>query len=339
MLCSHPMTRIETYDGHVNFTSAYTGDAEACKEFAKKLKNQGNIKSVKIIPCGQCITCRLNRSREWANRIMLECKSYPENTNYFVTLTYDDEHVPINKTIDTNTGELITGLSLDKSHLQKFNHDLRKKWLNKYNHTGIRYYECGEYGEHTERPHYHLILMNLPHLDDLVYYKGTTLGDTLYTSETLSKLWKRGYVVVGKVTWDSASYVARYVMKKHFGKGADDYYKSKAKIPEFTTMSRRPGLGYNYYEENKNTIYDTDEIFVPRDGEVIKAKPGKYFDRKFEEDNPEKYKEVKRKREISNLRSTQFLQSKVGTIDNIQRQREIKERNITAKSRSLKRDL
>lgn len=337
MLCSHPLTRIESWDGKVSFTGAYIKDAEASKEFKEKLENSKNIKSVKLIPCGQCTSCRLNKSREWANRLMLEAKDY-EN-NYFITLTYDEENVPIKRAYNNETGEIITGMTLKKEDLEKFNHDLRQYWLRKFNHTGIRYYECGEYGSNNGRPHYHCIIFNLPYLDDFKLYRKTEIGENLYTSETISKIWKKGYVVIGEVTWESASYVARYVMKKIYGKEADEYYKSQAKIPEFTTMSRMPGIGKNYYDMNKDIIYSTDEIFIKSKKGIIGSRPGKYFDRLYEQEEPEKYKEIKRKRNSDNLRNTKNDIHKLGTVDNIQRQREIKENVLQEKIKALKREI
>lgn len=337
MICNYPLTRIETNDGKVSFQGAYIKDAEASKEFGKKLENSGYIKSVKLIPCGQCISCRLNKSRDWANRLMLEAKEFEHN--YFITLTYEDSYLPIKRVYNDDTGEIITGFTLKKKDLEKFNHDLRQYWDRKYNHTGIRYYECGEYGSENERPHYHCIIFNLPYLDDLKLYRTTETGDILYTSETIGKIWKKGYVVIGEVTWESASYVARYVLKKRFGKDADNYYKSQGKIPEFTTMSRMPGIGRNYYEENKNTIYKTDEVFIKGKNGIIGTKPSKYFDRLYEQDHPEEYKKIKRARERKNTLSTQILKDRVITTENIQKQREISGRNTEAKTKSLKREL
>ena len=167
----------------------------------------------------------------------------------------------------------------------------------------------------------------------------TELNDPLYTSETISKIWKKGYVVVGQVSWESASYVARYVLKKKFGKEADQYYLSMAKDPEFTTMSLKPGIGYNYYEENKHTIYKTDEIFIRAKDGIIGTRPSKYFDRLYEQENPDHYKEIKRNREKKQRLNTLLLQDKVKTVDNIQNQREINARKTEAKIKALKRSL
>lgn len=338
MLCSHPLTRIETYDGKVSFTGAYIKDAEATKEFTQKLENSKNIKSVKLIPCGQCTSCRLNKSREWANRLMLEAKDFEHN--YFITLTYNEEHVPIKRYYNEETGQIITGMTLVKEDLQKFWHDLRQYWERNYNHTGVRYYACGEYGPTNNRPHYHAIVFNLPYLVDMVFYKQTEVGENLYTSETISKIWGKGYVVIGEVTWESAAYVARYVMKKMYGKEADAYYRSQAKIPEFSTMSRMPGIARNYYDMHKDIIYETDEIFVRTTANgIIGSRPGKYFDRLYEQEEPEKFKKIKRKRNNDNLRNTKNELNNVKTVNNIQKQRKIKEEVLQEKIKALKREI
>lgn len=337
MNCSHPLTRIEDTTGRITFHSSQLKDWHTNAEIKDQFKFGKNIKSIKMIPCGQCINCRINRSRDWANRIMMECKDF--KYNYFVTLTYADKHIPIKKTLNEETGEVITGKTLSKKDLQKFNHDLRQYWERKFNHTGIRYYECGEYGSENLRPHYHCIIFNLPYLTDLTLYRVTDIGDKLYTSKTLENIWKKGYVVVGEVTYDSAAYVARYVLKKHFGKDADAYYKALAKDPEFTTMSRMPGIGRNYYEENKETIYATDEMFIQGKKGIVKVKPSTYYDRLYEQDNPEGFKKIKRKRDRANILGTKNTKNHVKTVNNIQNQREIQERNMIEKAKTLKRDL
>ena len=81
------------------------------------------------IPCGQCVECRLANSRDWANRCMLEAQYYKDN--YFLTLTYDPEHLPMNNRIDLKTGEVLdleeTGTLVPKD-LQDFLKRLRIHW-------------------------------------------------------------------------------------------------------------------------------------------------------------------------------------------------------------------
>lgn len=128
-------------------------------------------------PCGQCLFCRINKSREWTHRILLESMMHAKCC--FVTLTYNDECLPSD------------GL-VSKSELQKF-----FKRLRYYGNCNIRYYGVGEYGSDSLRPHYHAIVYGLG-VEDV---------------ELIGKAWRFGFVSVGDVTKDSARYVTKYVIK------------------------------------------------------------------------------------------------------------------------------
>lgn len=249
------------------------------------------------VPCGKCIQCRLSYSREWATRCVLEAKSY--QFNYFITLTYDNEHLPINKTIiDKSTGEIVPNPTLVKKDLQDFMKRLRIHYKREYNHENIRFYACGEYGEQFQRPHYHLILFNLP-MFDLVPFGKNELGQTYFYSQILSNIWGKGFVGVANVTWETCAYVARYVMKKQKGPGSAEYYDQLGQVPEFVLMSRRPGIGRDYYENNKEQIYATDEIILPgKDGKAQVLKPSHYYDKLYDIDcdDPFVMREIKEAR-------------------------------------------
>lgn len=191
------------------------------------------------LPCGQCVGCRLERSRQWAVRCMHEASLYSDNS--FLTLTYAPESLPVDN-------------SLQKSHFQNFMKRLRKSIAPKR----VRYYHCGEYGEKLARPHYHALLFNHDFHDKL-YFKGQD-QNTISTSETLSKLWPYGFSVVGQVTFESAAYVARYILKKVTGDKSEEHYQGRQ--PEYTTMSRRPGIGHGWYEKFKTDVYPHDRIIV-----------------------------------------------------------------------------
>ena len=153
---------------------------------------KGDSRMVKL-SCGQCIGCRLERSRQWALRCSHEASMYDENC--FITLTYREDALP-------PLG------SLDKRHFQLFMKRLRKRYPKKT----IRYFQCGEYGEKLSRPHYHACLFNHD-FDDKKLFK-VEGENRLYVSEKLTQLWPYGYSTVGAVTFESAAYVARYVTKK-----------------------------------------------------------------------------------------------------------------------------
>lgn len=254
------------------------------------------------IPCGQCLGCRLEYSRQWAIRCYFEAKQYEHN--YFVTLTYDDAHLPIapHAKVDKSTGE-VTDLkdvaTLSPRDLQLFLKRLRTNSKREFGHEGIRFFACGEYGPQTNRPHYHLILFNCP-LNCLQFEKREN-GYMYYRSPFLEKTWGKGFVIVTDFSFATAGYVARYMLKKH--KGLDrDYYEQNGLYPEFTRCSRKPGIGREYYELNKDNIYQTDEVFLPqKDGPPLKCKPPKYFDALFALENPEVMEYTKSQRKETAL--------------------------------------
>jgi hypothetical protein len=168
-----------------------------------------------------------------------------------------------------------------------------KRIRKKFGDDKIRFFMSGEYGSQTFRPHYHAILFGL-HLDDLKPYKTVKEAGEFYTyynSESLQECWPYGYVVVGEVTWESCAYTARYVMKKLKGKEAK-FYEEHNIQPEFTLMSRKPGIARQYYDEHPD-IYEQDKINVstPKGGKQFR--PPRYFDKLFDIDCPEKSAELK----------------------------------------------
>jgi hypothetical protein len=235
------------------------------------------------IPCGQCIGCRLERSRQWAVRCMLESSLYDENC--FLTLTYDDDHLPPDR-------------SLHVEHFQLFMKRLRKKFG-----SGIRFFHCGEYGDQFSRPHYHALIFNFDFPDKKPHSKNHD-GTVLYTSDLLSDLWPFGYVLIGAVTFESASYVARYVTKKITGKAAkavdDDGLLPYEQLdpltgevlslrPEYVTMSRRPGIGKPWLDKWQSDVYPNDYVVV--NGKP--TKPPKFFDSQYEVAYPSDFARIK----------------------------------------------
>lgn len=222
------------------------------------------------LPCGRCIGCRLDYSRNWAVRCVHEAQMHLENS--FITLTFNPEHLPEDR-------------SVHKEHLQKFFKRLRKQIEPKK----IRYFACGEYGDENKRPHYHAIVFGHSFPDKLPW---TKRDDTLlYRSASLEKAWSDsngpiGYCSVGDVTFQSAAYVARYAIKKmnldkrdpdayerhytHVDQETGEIFKVQ---PEFCVMSRRPGIGKEWLEKFKS---DTDKDFITIDGKTFSLP--KYYD-------------------------------------------------------------
>lgn len=244
------------------------------------------------IPCGQCFGCRLERSRQWADRLSLELKNY--DSNYFITLTYDDDHLPSSEIVIKDTGEVIETHSLVKEDYQKFLKRLRKAHGELYPDRKIRYFGCGEYGDHTFRPHYHLIMMNMV-IPDLKFKQEKTKGDLsyrYYESEWLDNIWKNGHVMIGAATWETVAYTARYVMKKLTGKRAEEY-EHLGIIPEFCTMSRRPGIARDYYEENFDKIWQQDKIYVSTSRGSHGFSPPRYYRYLFDIDCPDESRKLR----------------------------------------------
>lgn len=283
------------------------------------------------IPCGQCIGCRLEYSKQWAIRCVLEAKLY--KYNYFITLTYSPEHIPTVPHIDKETGEYIDMASLKKRDIQLFLKRLRKHFADKYQHVGIRFYLCGEYGENTERPHYHAIIFNLP-LNDLKPYFINHEHQQIYTSETIDKLWGLGITSVGEVTYQSAAYVARYILKKQKGKNENEL----SRLPEFTQMSRNPGIGTEYFNLKKDEILKYDEIILPvRGGKVTSIMPPKWFDILTEREDPDKLKVIKEQRLARAQESREIKSSQTSLRED--EQRKVAERNMIAKANTLRRGM
>jgi hypothetical protein len=185
------------------------------------------------LPCNGCIGCRLEKTRTWAMRMLHESKMHKKNC--FVTLTYDDKNLPFG-------GDLVP------DHLRLFMKTLRK-------HKGrTRFYGCGEYGDENQRPHYHAILFGQ---DFTLGAKrcGGSEDAPLFNSPELSKLWNRGHCTAGYVSPQSCAYVARYVVKKINGPLAAAHYtvnnsgSDYQRRPEFSRMSRMPGIGQPYFEK------------------------------------------------------------------------------------------
>lgn len=287
MGCYHPIRAFVNIKNH----------SAECKKIIR-FKPQRDLENWREItlPCGQCIGCRLEYSRQWALRIQKEATLYKDN--YFLTITYDQEHLPWIDTINEETGELILGNPLIPKHFTKFMKDLREYWDYHYKHQGIRFYGCGEYGEKHERPHYHICLMNFPiPEEELEFEKNNELGDALYKCQLIEDIWGKGLIRIGALTWQSAAYVARYILKKQKGECSEEIYRSKGQIPEFTRMSRKPGIGKGWYEENRDEIYKNDEVFVPRrGGGATKLKPARYFDRIYDLEKPARMMRIKEAR-------------------------------------------
>lgn len=221
------------------------------------------------IPCGQCVGCRLEHSRQWAVRCVHESKCHSANS--FITLTFSDNYVYGSK-------------SLVKSDFQKFMKRLRSRIP-----YPIRYFHCGEYGELLQRPHHHAIIFGYDFPDRKHFT--TRGGNPLYISQELAMLWPFGFSSIGEVNFETCAYVARYTLKKKTGPAAEDFYKDLQ--PPYNTMSLKPGIGKPWYDRFSSDVFPNDRLII-RNG--IKCKPPKYYDSIYDLQNPDSMLQIKKRR-------------------------------------------
>ena len=377
MACYHPLRAFDTGALTKNFKTKFRICGSETFAVQRDLKNSIYSKNTSFItewtpiPCGQCIGCRLNYSRTWADRCMLEAQQYEHNA--FITLTYDPEHLPpLKECLNTETGEIFNWPSLDYSHLKKFLDALRDYYEYHYNwkyeehevspgedydrydkkqdkffkvdNPGIRYYACGEYGGKSGRPHFHILVFNMPPLPDMKHWFTTDQHEKIYHSDILqNKIWKKGICSIGELTWNSAAYVARYVVKKQKGKTkglidlCGDLVLGLEK--EDTRMSLKPGIAKKYYDENKHKFYETDEIVIAIRGKVRTIKPPRYFDKMYDLENEDPFimREIKEARAENAKKSMQDQLSRTTLSE--QEYLAVKERNKLAQVERLKRGL
>lgn len=253
------------------------------------------------ISCGQCLACRMSRSREWADRSCMEALQYDSMSNWFVTLTFDDDHLVYNELpLILSGGELIPEHLIDLDLLASGHYDvkfvqgdlatvhmddvsmfmkrLRSRMKSERGHDGIKFFACAEYGDKSLRPHYHILVFNCPlHPNELkrskLWKPGTAM---LYDVDLFSDCWhdgsKRGgkdgnligNVVVGRFCYNTAAYVARYITKKQLGKGASIAYDRHGIDPVSMRCSLRPGIGSQFMRDNWLELSEKG-IYLPTD--------------------------------------------------------------------------
>ena len=272
------------------------------------------------LPCGKCIGCRIEKTRQWAQRCTHEASQHDENS--FLTLTINKK-LPSRKRGSKNHGaaskplrtakanaaehrggdaarelrELDSSPHVGEDSVDKKIHQKFIKRLRKHVASPLRYFMCGEYGEKLTNPHYHYLIFgyNFP---DRKYIKKSESGAKLYQSATLDKIWGYGHAWIGDVTEQSAQYVAGYVMKKITGPMAKQHYKKLT--PEFGLMSRNPGLGAAWIDKYKDEVYPTDKVYTLNRG----AKPPRYYDERMKKTDPTTYEQIKKVRKEEAAKST-----------------------------------
>lgn len=186
----------------------------------------------KMFPCGKCIACRMAKTREWSLRMMHELQYHEDNV--FITLTYDEDHVPEN-------------MSLKKEHFVNFMKRLRRKTPKK-----IKYFACGEYGDETFRPHYHAIIfgLGLNKPDKNLIMKNWPFCDWNQYSIRRNSF--------GLAEYKSIKYVAGYINKKLSGPLAEEEYTKYGVEPVFRLLSQ--GIGQKYCDEHSEILTEKQSI-------------------------------------------------------------------------------
>ncbi|WNK14563.1 MAG: replication initiator protein [Microvirus sp.] len=231
------------------------------------------------VPCGGCIGCRMQKAQEWSTRIAHEATLHEENS--FLTLTYDDAHLPDNYSVSVREMQLF---------LKRLRQEVGKP---------VRFFACGEYGDKGGRPHYHLILFGYGFPDRTVWRKSPS-GFLLYRSQQLEKVWPYGNSEIGTVTPSSGGYVARYVLKKVGGEPAAEHYERLHPLtgeivrvaPEFATQSRNPGLGSGWIDKYADDCFPSD--FIIQDGKKVPVPL--YYSRKLEQFDEQRHTQLIRER-------------------------------------------
>lgn len=262
MPCTSPIVGYQPLDG-------------GSLKFGKEPPNHRSV----TISCGQCKDCRLNRSVQWAIRCVHESKTHKHNS--FLTLTYDEKNLPPHG-------------SLWKPDLQKFFKRLRKTIG-----TMVRYYACGEYGDITARAHYHVCLFGYDFPDKIFFRQN---GEhRLYISNQLNDLWGHGNTSIGELTFETAAYTARYVMKKTTGKACKKYVRLDQETGEliplvqpFAAMSLRPAIGKEWLQQYHGDIYNANKDFVLHKGR--KLRPPKYYDKIYDTIDFDRMQAIKHQR-------------------------------------------
>lgn len=195
--------------------------------------------------------------------------------NCFLTLTYGQEHCPAD-------------YGLHYPDFQKFMKRLRRKL------GPCRFYMCGEYGDEGQRPHFHACLFGIDFDDGVVIRRGK--GFVLRQSLVLDRLWGKGFASIGEVNFETAAYVARYIMAKQTGKGAEAHYEIVdpqsgeifSRTPEFTHMSLKPGIGASWFDRYQGDVFPWGTV-VTRGRE---GRAPRFYDRRLKVLDPDAYEDL-----------------------------------------------
>jgi hypothetical protein len=237
------------------------------------------------------------------------------DSSVFVTLTYNNDNCPT---------------SLQYRDFQLFMKRLRRKM------GPVRFYMCGEYGDQFSRPHFHACLFGCFFSDRVLHSHGPS-GSSLFRSKVLESLWPYGFASIGDVTFESAAYVARYVMKKVTGPAAESHYErvclSTGELvrvtPEFCQMSRNPGIGATWFAKYKSDVfgYERDGVYI----KDMKSKPPRAYMKYLEKADPDVFESV----EFSRYKGITPAVVSDATPERLKVREQVTAARLSFKSRSL----
>lgn len=222
-----------------------------------------------LIPCGTCYGCRMEYAERWALRCRHEAQLWERNC--FLTLTYDDANIPWHRSLE------VRDIQLFMKRLRKA-YDGHTEIPESPGRRPIRYFGAGEYGSQTGRPHWHLLLFNW-------HPPGYSGRGRAIELESLRDLWTLGNHEVSEFTAGRAAYTAGYAAKKVRGRIARklryEVYHPETGVyfeqrPEFSFMSRRPGIGIWWFQRYQR---DFQRGFAIEPGGYKKRLPRVYADR------------------------------------------------------------
>ncbi len=256
------------------------------------------------VRCGQCIGCRLDHSLTWASRSMHQAKCHTENS--FITLTFNDEKMPSHRSIELRPIQLF----FKKLRKEISPKKIKILWCGEYSPKKTRPvgpFNPDEYLGEGQRPHYHAIIFNHDFSDKKLW---TVRNDNnVYTSDILTDLWGQGYCTTGKVTYESAAYVARYSLKKINGKlekiplatGLLPYERVCEYTGQITTVAKEKfhqsnGIGKEHYNNYNSDIYPADHVII----NGYQTRPSRYYDDLYDKQAPASMEAIKLRR-IKNI--------------------------------------
>jgi len=290
MLCTNPRFAVS------KLRSDGSGKSDVVFDFALYNKAIGGLLDPSIIPllipCGHCDACAYNRSRDLANRCMCEAQCCSEGC--FLTLTYDDAHLPSGRNLSRRDVVLFL-----KRFRKALDYDFDKK---------IRVVYCGEYGSLRGRPHYHMLVYGWQPSDGqlgVAHPSGDSFSRFVYECQYIQNLWKNGFISVCPLNEKTVSYLCRYTIKKQEFR---DYGRKRTdgRYPEFIQVPTQVGIGKDWFMRYWKDVYPHD-VFISLTGK--RCSPPKYFDKLLDKYHHTVYNEVIKKRAEKNRTRTRDLSS------------------------------